>query len=753
MKLNISLKICLTEAILFLFLQGCGGGGNSSESAPPNAGGDPAINTTSSNKLYATVVLSDLVENIEVTLKDSSGTTVRAMTDSGGVAVFDTATLKLPFLLRSAAIPYVNSDVTSTSGSTPAQSQLGSVKTYALYSYVVGGSMENINLTPISTAVVANITGNRNSAAFDLFGNPSIAISIINIAAVQSAEQIVLAAGQKLGIPEVLLVPPMSSAALIPVSYPKPGPYEQILSGDLIGALVASVSAVLSNAIQFACTGTAYGLMSDGNRRPSCLNGPNQAILSGGRITPVNMPRSSDPTTRADELVGLNAPGGGWKFRAEKIDFQQRRNLLAARLTSIIKSQDSQGLLNVIEPDSRSAIGFLKSLDWAFTCSKFTETTSVSEMSDISFGYKLLTLNLQGNGSSILPLRSLPFPYPPDSVDRLYPTSGPDNGNPDITKLRSYCALQGAAFSNQLTTLTPISTLSPPPPEKVATYAQIALDALDKLFVAPTDIPLMGAAFVNVAALSACLNPNETFPFVMDSVGYGQCTTSIDPLFQRIYETCRLNHSNVRFAIAQLTSSPWGCVPVIPSGPTGNALDIVTMKLSDNLVGAYENNFAVFWAGEPLPKVSVYAMKARVDGGRFSTAQLAAAIVFDTVYPDMDGTGLQAVGGLSSKVTQLPAKWKYHKFGDPIDDVSTINPAISAGILMCNKIDLACVGRLERTRKYKTFLPLVGPLGRDRQFNGTDTLVMNRNLVFDVEEALFEIQIPNISLIPESVLP
>ena len=157
--------------------------------------------------------------------------------------------------------------------------------------------------------------------------------------------------------------------------------------------------------------------------------------------------------------------------------------------------------------------------------------------------------------------------------------------------------------------------------------------------------------------------------------------------------------------------------------------------------------------GEPLPKVSVYAMKARVDGGVFSTAQLAAAIVFDTVYPDMDGTGLQAVGGLTSKVKQLPAKWKYHKFGDPIDDTVTINPAVSAGILMCNKTDLACVGRLERTRKYKTFLPLVGPLGRDSQLNSLDIFIMARNLVNDIEEVHFEIQIPNVSLIAASVMP
>lgn len=261
--------------------------------------------------------------------------------------------------------------------------------------YAVSNSAGVIHVTPTSTLVTNRLTAQRAQASFANLGKPgttiATALTPMLLASAQSAVKQTLA---QAGLPAALVDDP-TAPSLVPVNLTTT--YQKLVSGDVLSAAGTLLAAVTDNAINYGCGGEAYGIMpDDGLPRPSCLAGANveQSWLLTTFIG-VDLPRSLDIETRATELAGDAGPGGGWKFQSTRLGALPRRALVQGKIVTALQAAAGSSPLKGTAGEVLERLRNWDTATWDSVNTKLCDSLSASDLSDLTYSYLELKLSMK----------------------------------------------------------------------------------------------------------------------------------------------------------------------------------------------------------------------------------------------------------------------------------------------------------------------------------------------------------------------
>lgn len=704
--------------ILAVLLQACGGGGGES----PGTGG------TGTTVLSGQVIYDAPMAKASVSVRDAEGRSWSAETDASGnysITLPAATPITPPLLVRAQGVgrhwevgngaTLANTaDMVAPGVLSPAMVPVKidpakGLETPVLL-YAVSNTPGQVHVTPATTLVVNRLMSQRAEAAFANLGKVGTSIAAgLSPTLVSGAQTAVKQLLAQAGLPAALIDDP-AAASLVPVDLTST--YQKLVSGDILSAVGSLLNAIVDNQINFGCAGEGYGLMADdGQPRPSCLAGANvpESWLLTSFIARES-PRSLDIETRADELAGVQAAGGGWKFQSERLPPLERRARVREKLLAALR-----GMQTSIDFNGPAAL-VLESLrnwadgSWDNLNTKICSSITMADLSDLTYSYQELKLgmkpvvvtptedaaqflNMSGNG-----IKST-------AVNRVVPQSFEDGSHTNTCaiveknarRLRELVAAYQPAMSRPA-----LATLLAEFDATLGVWQTYSLaDRLDEAVLLPM-ISIQVDMVVQYQAPPFDWNSSTSaFSRLIEStrlcVRYGDKS-----------QQCRANMYTPEQLRAEVAS--WAAT-VPPGQAAGSAEQAATtlVKLGDDMaqfyMDEYEQHFDQYFHALAFFTVAEAQGYVAYSWQRDNPERDALVAVPDVkqVGYKVNGSSLELTGQflIHRKDVHLPRFVSDKPVMDSLRLVP-VNVRLDQlpALVMCNSDDLACMGRLRRTRSF-----------------------------------------------------
>lgn len=720
---------------LAVLLQACGGGGGGGGDSPGTGTGTGGAGAT---VLSGQVIYDAPLAKASVSVRDAEGRSWNAETDASGnyrITLPAATQVTPPLLVRAQGVgrhwevgsgatlpdtadvrPGVLSPAMVPVKVDPAKGLETPVLLYA-----ASNTADQIHVTPATTLVVNRLTSQRAEAAFANLGKAGTSIAAgLSPTLVSGAKTAVKQMLAQAGLPAALVDDP-AAASLIPVDLTST--YQKLVSGDVLSAVGSLLNAIVDNQINFGCSGEGYGRMSDdGQPRPSCLAGanvPESWLLTSfiGRESP----RSLDIATRADELAGVQAAGGGWKFQSERLPPVERRARVREKLLAALRGMQTSIDFN---GPAATVLDSLRKWDdgsWDNLNTKICNSVNLSDLSDLTYSYQELKLGMKPGGTAPTEdaaqfLNISGNGIKSTAVNRVVPPSFDDgsraNSCPIVEKnarrLRELVAVYQPAISRpSLATLLATFDAALGVWQAYPLARRLDEAVLLPIFSAQVDLVVLYQAppFDWISNTSAI---NRLMQSTRSCISYGEKS-----------QECRADMYTPAQLRAEVAS--WA-VTVPPERAAGSGEQAATTlaKLGDDMaqfyMDEYEQHFDQYFhalASFTVAEAQGYVAYSWQRDNPRRDALVAVPDVSQVGYK-VNGSSLELTGQflVHRKDVQLPSFVSEKPVMDRLRLVP-VNVRLDQlpALVMCNSEDLACMGRLRRTRSFtqaELSLPLSG---------------------------------------------
>lgn len=585
--------------------------------------------------------------------------------------------------------------------------------------YAAAGAAGAIHVTPATSLVVERLTGNRAEAALQNLGKTGT-----SIAPALSPEKIAAAAAAvkqtlgEIGLPPALIDDP-ASAALVPVDVASA--YQKLVTGDILSAAVNLLTAIVDNQIDFGCSGEGFGLMSDdGLKRPSCLPGANAA--QAWRLTSfiaIEGTRSLDIETRAQELAGVHAQGGGWKFQSGRLTPEVRLARLNAKIVPILASAlDVRPGSNGV--DALRSLRATSSNTWERLSEQICKDVTVSELSELTHSYQQLKLNMKPNvvtptDDAAAQLLITGSSIKSTAINRIVPVAFEDGSRtsscPVWTKQNAKFLALAAGYG--------VGGGGRPPLADLLRQFDAGLTAW--LAYPPDQRTGDGATLVLLTTPAILLfahyqsGPSGPFDMLNEYADFNKFTNSEITCAVYGQDSAQCRATLFTPAMLRASAAAWAATipPDIAKGSgeeDGNGLlvrlagDIARIAMTE-----YEQHFDLYFDAlsgfAPVPFKIVDAQGVVAYHWQRINPEYAASVLAPDVSKvgyRTNGSSLELVGSFSAVRTDvaIPAFVTDSPAGDPFRLVMVnVDPEQLPALAMCAASDQACMGRLRRTRR------------------------------------------------------
>ncbi|MGK5079572.1 carboxypeptidase-like regulatory domain-containing protein [Janthinobacterium sp. HLX7-2] len=707
-------------AILVSLLQACGGGGGS-EVAP--------VVQSSGTVLSGQVIYDAPVAKAKVSVRDAEGQSWSAETDAEGKYRIELPTdtkIKPPLLVRAEGVgrrweigngATLGTETVQTGVLSPAIVPVKIDPAKGLDTpvllYAVSNTAGVAHVTPATTLVVNRLTAQRAEAAYVNLGKAGTTIGdALAPGLVSAAQAAVKQTLAQAGLPAALLDDP-TSPSLVPVDLSST--YQKLVSGDILSAIGTLLNAIVDNQINFGCSGEGYGIMlDDGLSRPSCLAGANVAqswLLTS--FIGLESARSLDIETRADELAGVGGPGGGWKYQSERLPPPERRARVQGKLLAALKGMDATTSLS---GPATQVIAILRTWDdntWHNLNTKICSSINVADLSDLTYSYQELKLSMKPgvatpteDAASFLSFSGSSIKS--TAVNRILPRSFEDgsrtNSCPIVEKNASrlrelVAAYQPAPYRPALTPLLVdledglTAWLKYPVAERM-TNTEVLNFLFSPIFMIGAYYDFPPLDFLNNGSAVGRLIESNRLCF-----GYGNNS-----------QECRAAMYTPEQFRAEVANWAGSLTPEQTAAKEEQA-DVTLANLGSELAQFYMDEYEQHFDKYFVALTSFTIAEAQgyvVNRWQLENPERDASIA----VPDVSQVGYK-VNGSSIELTgqflvrrfdvRLP-KFTTDKLLSVIDGLRLVPVKVSLdqlpAVAMCDSNDLACMGRLRRTRKF-----------------------------------------------------